>query len=137
MLGDFERGFGRKSLYAAMNCSYRVYQFLVNRIFQQVTLRSCFECPKNLYIAFVGRQYDDFRIRKFCTNRDDGIEAVHLWHLQVHQRDVRAMCTELLDCLTPIRGFCNQSQITFGTDEHSYALSYENMIVHCENPDLT
>src|SRR5215510_7044779 len=136
MLGDFVRGFGRKRLSSSMNPSDRVYQFLVNRVFEQVTARSCFERAKNLNIAPVRRQYDDFCVRKFCPNRDDGIEAVQLRHLQVHQRDVRPMRTVFLDRLTPIRGFGYQSQIRFSTDEYSYALPHENMIVNCKNPDL-
>ena len=102
MLGDFERGFGRKSLLAAVNRSDRVYQFLVNRILEQITLRSCFECPKNLYVALVGRQHDNFRIGEFSSNRHDRIEAVHLRHLQIHQRDVWTMCTKQLDRLAAV-----------------------------------
>jgi hypothetical protein len=71
-----------------------------------------------------------------ASNRDDGIQAVHLRHLHVHDRDVRAMHTKLLDRLTPIRSFRYQSQFRLTTDECSYALYYENMIVHCKNPDL-
>ena len=134
MLGDFVRGFGRKRLPSGMNGSDRFCEFLVDRIFQQVTLRSCFECAKDLYIAFLGRQHDYLRIGKFCSNRDDGIEAIHLRHLHIHERDIRTMRTELLDRLTSIRGFGYQSQIRFTTDEYGYTLSYENMIVHCKNP---
>jgi hypothetical protein len=94
-----------------------------------------FHCPKNLHIAVLGRQYNDLRIGKFCPNRNDRIEAVHLRHLQVHQCDVRTMRTELLNRLTPIRGFRYKSQSGLTTDEYSYALSYENMIVNRENPD--
>jgi hypothetical protein len=47
------------------------------------------------------------------------------------------MRTELLDCLTPIRGFGYQGQFRFTTDEYGYALSYENMIVNGKNPDLS
>src|SRR5271167_4341026 len=119
-----------------MNRSDRFCEFPVNGVLEQVASCSCLECAKDLYIAFVRRQHDDFRVGKFCPNCDDRIQAVHLRHLQVHERDVRAMRTELLDCLTPIRGFGDQSQLTFGTDEYSYALAYENMIVHCKNPDL-
>ena len=43
----------------------------------------------------------------------------------------------LLNSLTPIRGFGYQSQFRFTSDEYSYALSYENMIVNCKNPDLS
>jgi hypothetical protein len=69
----------------------------VKRIFEQVTSCSCFECSKDLYIAVIRRQHNDFCFGKFSPNRDDGIQPVHLRHLQVHERDVRAMRTKLLD----------------------------------------
>src|ERR1700687_217850 len=107
------------------------------KIFEQVTSCSCFECAKNLYITLVGRQHNDLSIGKFCQNCDDRIEAVHLRHLQVHERDVRAMRTELLDCLAPIRCLGHQSHIGHRADKYRYALPYENMIVNCKNPDLS
>ena len=108
----------------------------MNRVFEQVTSCSCFECAKNLHIAFVGRQYDDFRIGKFSSNRSDGIEAVHLRHLHVHERDVGSMLTKLLDCLAPIRCLGHQSHIGLRTEKYRDALPYENMIVNGKNPDL-
>ncbi len=107
----------------------------MNRVFEQVTSRSCFEGAKNLHIALVGRQYDDLRIGKFSSNRGDGIEAIHLRHLQVHERDVWAMRTELLKRLASIRCLGHQSHIGLRTDKYRYPLPYENMIVNCKNPD--
>lgn len=40
------------------------------------------------------------------------------------------MRTKLLDSLAAVRRFGNQSQIRFSTDEYSYPLLYENMIVN-------
>ena len=109
----------------------------MKRILEQVTSCSCFECAKNLYIAFVRRQHNDFCFRKFAPNGDDRIEAVHFRHLQVHERDVRPMCTELLDSLAPIGCFGDQSHIGLRVEEYGYALPYKNMIVNCENPYLS
>ena len=58
----------------------------MNRIFEQVSSCSGFECAQNLYIALVGRQHNDFRIGKFCPNRDDRIEACRLSSLPARQR---------------------------------------------------
>src|ERR1700747_229836 len=95
MLGDFEGGFGRKSLFAAVSRSDRFYTFLVNSILEQITLRSRLECSKNLYIAFIGRQHDDLCVPKFSPNRRDGIEAVHLGHLEVHRRSIEQEPTQI------------------------------------------
>jgi hypothetical protein len=75
-------------------------------------------------------------LKKLPPNRDDRIDAVHLWHLQVHERDVRMVRPELLYSLAPIRCFADQSHIGFSTEEYGYALPYESMIVNCKNPDL-
>ena len=80
---------------------------------------------------------DNLRIGKFSPNRSDGVEAVHLRHLQVHNRDIRAMRTELLDCLAPIRCLGHQSHIGLRTEKHRDALPYQNMIVNRKNPDLS
>ena len=98
---------------------------------------SCFEGAKNLNVALVGRQHDNFRIGKFSPNRYDRIEAVHLRHLQVHQRDVWTMSTELLDRLAAVRGFGDQSHIRLGADEYGYALPYEGMVVNRQNSNLS
>jgi len=57
----------------------------VDRIFQQVTLRSCFQRAKNLNVALVGRQHDHFRVGKFSVcliwitaNRRSWTASVHL-----------------------------------------------------------
>ena len=103
----------------------------------QVTLGACLERPEDLCVAFVRRQHNNFRFGKFLADRDDGIQAVHLRHLQVHERDVRPMRTELLYSLAPIGCFGDQSHIGLSVEEYSYALPYENMVVNCENPDLS
>jgi hypothetical protein len=86
---------------------------------------------------FVGRQYDDLRIWKFSSNRDDGIESVHLRHLQIHERDVWTMGTELLDRLAAVRGLGDQSHIRLGADEYGYALPYEGVVVNRQNSNLS
>ena len=48
---------------------------------------------------------------KLVANGDDGIDAVHLRHLQVHQRDIRPMRPELLDRLAAIGGLGDQIHV--------------------------
>ena len=62
MLGDLIRRFRGKRLFPGVNRSNGFREFLVNRVFQQIALRSRFESVENLYIALVGRQHNDFRI---------------------------------------------------------------------------
>ena len=47
------------------------------------------------------------------------------------------MRSELLDSLTPIGCFGDQNHTGLSAQEYCYALPYENMVVNCENPDLS
>jgi hypothetical protein len=47
------------------------------------------------------------------------------------------MRTKLLDSLAPIGCFGDQSHIGLSAEEYGYALPNENMIVDCENADLS
>lgn len=47
------------------------------------------------------------------------------------------MRAELLDSLAAIRCFGDQSHIGLRVEKYGYALPYENVIVNCENPDLS
>jgi hypothetical protein len=63
---------------------------------------------------------------KFAPNRNQGIDPVHLWHLQVHQSDVRPMRPELFDGLAPIRRFANQTHILLIGDERRDSFAYQS-----------
>jgi hypothetical protein len=47
-----------------------------------------------LHIALVGGQHDDASLGEFAKNGVDGIQAAHVGHLQIHQRDVGSMLAE-------------------------------------------
>jgi len=49
-----------------------------------------------LDVARESGQDDDSRFGKFVANPNHRIQAIHLGHLQVHQRNVRMVCAELL-----------------------------------------
>ena len=136
MLSDFIRRFGRKRLFPGMNRPDSFDQLLVERGFQEVPGGPGLHCSKNLRIAFVGRQHNDFRLRKFSADRQHRIEAVHLWHLQIHQRYVWPMGTKLLDSLAAIRGFADQSHVRLSADQYRDALPDQGVIVHRKNPNL-
>jgi len=57
--------------------------------------------------------------------------------LQIHQRDVWTMGTELLDRFAAVRGFGDQSHIRLRADEYGDALPYEGMVVNRQNSNLS
>jgi hypothetical protein len=120
-----------------MNRSDRLYEFLVKRIFEQVTSCSCFECSKDLYIALVGRQHNDFRFGKFAPNGGDGIQAVHLRHLQVHERDVRPMRTELFQFELLVVRLANHLRRRKPAARNLYPVSFSLGIVVWQVPQGT
>jgi len=79
-----------------------IHYFAGSQTLQNVGASSCLERPLNFDLTGKGRQYDDPRFRKFAANRDHSIHTIHLGHLQVHQRNVRAVSTELHDSFVPI-----------------------------------
>jgi len=77
-----------------------------------------------------GRQYDDSRFGKFLANGNHRIQAVHVGHLQVHQDDVWAVLTKLLDRFPSIRSFRNQPHVRLGGQERCDPASENGVIVN-------
>jgi hypothetical protein len=60
-----------------------------------ILLEVCAGIPPRKYIAFVGREHDDTRVRVFLADCDDGVDPAHIRHLDVHEGDVRSHAAEL------------------------------------------
>ena len=67
---------------------------------------------------------------KLAANRAHRVDAAHLRHLQVHQRDVRLMLAEQLDRLTSVGGFRDQFHIRLTRDQRGDAFADDGMIVY-------
>jgi hypothetical protein len=65
--------------------------------------------------------HDDARLGIFAANGDDGIEPAHLWHLQIHQGDIRAVRAELLDPFPSVGGLGDHSHVRFSRDKRGNA----------------
>src|SRR5262249_20879987 len=68
-------------------------------------------------------------------NRDDRIEPVHLGHLEIHERDVRTMGTELLDSFLPVRTLGNHFHVCLARHQRRDAAAQDGMIVNSEDPN--
>ena len=73
--------------------------------------------------------------RELRPNGDERVEAIHLRHLQVHQRHVRTMRAELLDRFATVGGLCDQGHIRLDPHETGDPFAHEWMVVHRENPN--
>jgi hypothetical protein len=75
------------------------------------------------------------RLGKFVANGVYRVQSVHLGHLQVHQRDVRAVHAELLNRLPSIRRFRNQIHVRLAAQQRCDSLPEHRVIVDCKNPN--
>jgi hypothetical protein len=75
------------------------------------------------------RQHDDPGIGKLATNRADRIDAAHLGHLQVHQRNVRAMGSKQVERFSAGRRFGHEFHIGLVADQRRDSVAEERMII--------
>ena len=107
----------------------------MERVLEQVALSTGFEGTQNVHVALIGRQHDQFGIRELRSNRDQRIEAIHLRHLNVHQRHVRTVRAELLDGFPTVGRFCDHGHIRLNPHETGDPFAHDWMVVDDENPN--
>src|SRR5580704_628788 len=105
-------------------------------ILEQIGLSTGLERTQNLRIACVCRQHDHFCIRKFVANRNQGVDAAHLRHLQVHKRDVRTVRPELLNGIAPVGCLAHQDHIALNANQTGDPLPHNWMVVNRKNSNL-
>ena len=96
---------------------------------EQGAARASLQSPGHLDITGVRSQNDDPGLRKLTANSDHGLNATDVWHLQVHQRDVRMILLELLDCLGSGPGLRDHLHVRFIVDQPGYPIPQQRMIV--------
>ena len=69
------------------------------------------------------------------SNGDERVEAIHLRHLNVHQRHVRTVRAELLDRVATVGGFCDHRHVWLNPHETGDPFAHDWMIVDGENPN--
>src|SRR5208337_2430556 len=136
MLGNLIRDLRGKGLLPSMDRTDRLQQFLVQSVLEQVGLSAGLDRADNLHIASVGRQHDDSCVGKFISNSNERIEAVHLRHLQVHQRNVRMVRPELLDGLATVGRLTYHHHVRLNANQPRYAIANQCMVVNCKDSNL-
>src|ERR1700721_2975191 len=119
------------SIYSA-NC---LKKLLPQKALQQIRLHAGFERAQNLNVSLVGCQDDDACFRKFVTNCDHRFNTAHVWHLQIHQREVRPVIPELIESLTSRGSLGDQFHVRLTPDQEADASPQHRMVVNSENPD--
>ena len=111
MVRELRRNFGMDALLSGMNDSNRLQKFLPYVVLENIGVHAGFQSALGQHVASVSCENDDSRVRKFTSNRDDGIDAAHLRHLQVHQDHIRSVYAELCNRFMPIAGFRDQLHV--------------------------
>src|ERR1700746_3797661 len=119
MVGELRCNFGMDALRSEMDDSNRLQKFLPYIVLENVGLRAGFQSALSKHVAGVSCKDDDSRVRKFTSNRNDGVDAAHFRHLQIHKTQIRVMCTELYNRLVSIAGFRDQLHVGLIGDERS------------------
>jgi hypothetical protein len=84
-------------------------------------------------VAGVSGEYDESRLRKLAADRDHGIDAVPIRHLQVHERDIGFVFPEMLAGLMPTGGFSNNLHVRLITNESGDPFAEKGVIVYYKN----
>src|SRR5256885_12280714 len=100
MLSDPNSNLWRNSLLAAMHDPNCFYQFFSNHVLEQIAYCTRFERTDRLGVTTISSQHNDTSVWKLLTNSYNCISPVHDRHLQIHQRYVGTMDTQLLNPFT-------------------------------------
>src|ERR1700689_4723087 len=93
------------SLLAGMDSTYAVQEFSAHVSLQYVTPRTSFKSAQHLDIACVRRQDNDSGVGEFAADADDCLDAVQGRHLEIHQRYIRPVQSELFDRFLSVGSF--------------------------------
>ena len=131
-LGGDLRGY---SLLTGMDSTDGVQEFSMHVSLQYVTPRTSFKSAQHLDVACVRRQDDDSGVGEFASNADDCLDAVQGRHLEIHQRYIRPVQSELFDSFLSVGGFRDQLHVGFSVDQRCDPFAEEGMVVDRKNPN--
>src|SRR6185295_9898668 len=95
------------------------------------------ECSDCLCITTVGGQDDDASVGEFTSDGQNCIGPAHERHLQIHQRYVRAMGTELLNRFASITGFRDDKHVRFATEDSGDSFAQHRMVIYSQDSNRT
>src|SRR5262249_31612308 len=79
----------------------RVQEILSYKTLQYIRLCAALQGARGQCIASVSYKHHDARLRVFTPDRNNRVDAAHIGHLKIHERDVRLAGAELLDGFPP------------------------------------
>ena len=100
-----------------------------NQALQHVSLCSSFQRPLRQNVARIGRQYNDSRGGGLTLDCNNGIQAAHVRHLQVHQGHIGIELAVKLHSLPPGRRFRDQLHVGLCADQRPNTGTQQRMVI--------
>jgi hypothetical protein len=92
-------------------------QFIPGRAFQDIARRAGAKRALDLCVGFRCGQDNDAGLWKLASYRHDGIGSVRPWRAEIHESDIGAMDTELIQGIGGINGLCNELHVVLRADD--------------------
>jgi hypothetical protein len=77
----------------------------------------------------------DSSIRKLAADGEHGIDTIHLWHLQIHQRYVWSELSKCLNCFPAIRCLGDEFHVALSLQGECNAVPDERVIINTKDSD--
>src|SRR5271157_5310694 len=135
MHGQLGRDLRRNPFLPSMYSAYSLQQIRMYVPLQQITARASFERAHHLDVASVRSENDYPGIGEFTADGDDRFDPAGVWHLQIHEGDVRLVPPELLDPLPSRRSLRDHLHVRFELNQRCDARAQKRMVVDREDSD--
>lgn len=132
MVSELGGNIGWDTLLSSVDGANCIEEFLAEETFQEESPSAGLEGARNLNVARVGCEHDESRIGKLASNGDDGINAIHVGHLEVHERDIGSVQAELFDRFTSGGSLGYDFHVRLIGDKGADAFAKERMIIDGE-----
>ena len=135
MFGELDGDLWRHYTTSGVHRSDHVAELLAHHSLEHESARAALECAHHLRVAPIGGQHDDSRIGPFRQDLTQRLEPAHAGHLQIHESDVGAVYSKLLDGIAAALALSNQFHVRLFAESGLDAIEQQRMIVHRHHGD--
>ena len=121
--------------FTAGNAPDRAQHFVATSVFEHVPFRARRETAVYVVIAVERREDQDSRARVAPDDRLRRVDAVHVRHVQIENRNVGPMSTEEVDSLVSIAALTDDPQVAFIGKNESEPFAHDRMVIDEDDTD--
>src|SRR5262249_49754551 len=129
MIHKFHGNLLRYSPLSGMDSSNGVQEFPMHLSLQEITSRARPYGSHHLSIAAIRRQNDDPGTWKILQDFTDGLDPVQAGQLDVHQRHIRSVGSELLEGLLSTGSLRHQLHVILSVDQSSDPFTKKRVVI--------